>query len=86
MRVRESVESAYKDAPTFLGTIKNLIVSNFPAKVVKLEVKPGDFLRQGETLIVLEAMKMEAQIKAPKDCTVDSVFVKEGEMIREESL
>jgi len=64
-----------------LASNKELIVSNFPARIVKLSVKPGDNLSSGETLIVLEAMKMEAQIKAPRDCTVEEVYVKEGEMI-----
>jgi biotin carboxyl carrier protein len=81
IEAKRAVDSAYKDGLTLRATIKDLIVSNFPAKVVKLDVKPGDFLRQGETLMVLEAMKMEAQIKAPRDCTVESIFVKEGEMI-----
>ena len=35
----------------------------------------------GETLLVLEAMKMETNLEAPSDCTVREVFVKEGEMV-----
>jgi biotin carboxyl carrier protein len=81
IEAKRLVDSAYEDGLTLLATIKDLIVSSFPAKVVKIDVKPGDCIRQGETLIVLEAMKMEAQIKAPRDCSVKSVFVIEGEMI-----
>ena len=77
---RES-DKLEKEEASRLATSKELIVSNFPAKIVKLRIKPGDSLNRGETLIVLEAMKMEAQIKVPRDCTVEDVFVKEGEMI-----
>ena len=34
-----------------------------------------------DTIIVLEAMKMESQIKTPGDCTVSDVFVKEGTLV-----
>jgi len=64
-----------------LASANELIVSNFPAKIVKLSIKQGDSLKRGETLIVLEAMKMEAQIKAPRDCTVEEIYVTEGDMI-----
>jgi biotin carboxyl carrier protein len=77
---RES-ERAESEEASRLASTKELIVSNFPAKIVKLSVKPGDYLKRGDTLIVLEAMKMEAQIKVPRDCTVEEVYVKEGEMI-----
>ena len=58
-----------------------LVVSSFPAKVVRVSVSNGADVRDGATLIVLEAMKMESYIEAPKDCTVVEVFVKEGEMV-----
>jgi biotin carboxyl carrier protein len=66
---------------SLVATANELIASNFPAKIVKLLAKKGDALKEGDTLVVLEAMKMEAQIKAPHDCTVEEVFVKEGEMV-----
>jgi biotin carboxyl carrier protein len=77
---RESDRAVIEEASR-LASNKELIVSNFPARIVKLSIKPGADLRSGETLIVLEAMKMEAQIKAPRDCTVEEVYVKEGEMV-----
>ena len=78
---RRESDRAVEEEASRLASNKELIVSNFPAKIVKLNIKPGDNLNHGETLIVLEAMKMEAQIKAPRDCTVEEVYVKEGEMI-----
>lgn len=69
------------EASSLIATANELVASNFPAKIVKLLVKKGDAPKEGDTLVILEAMKMEAQIKAPHDCTVEEVFVKEGEMV-----
>jgi oxaloacetate decarboxylase alpha subunit len=60
---------------------KDLVVSNFPAKVVSVLVTKDSHVREGETLMVLEAMKMEAQIKAQGNCIVLETFVKEGEVV-----
>ncbi|MDG6905441.1 MAG: hypothetical protein JRN20_06645 [Nitrososphaerota archaeon] len=57
------------------------VTSTLPAKVVKLTAKQGDTIKQGAELMVLEAMKMEVQILAPKDCKIKEIFVKEGENI-----
>jgi len=72
-----------ENVPTssLVATTNELVASNFPAKVVKLVIKKGDSLKEGETLVILEAMKMEAQIKAPRDCAVEEVYVKEGDMV-----
>jgi len=58
-----------------------LVVSSFPAKVVRVPVSNGSDVPNGATLIVLEAMKMESYVEAPRSCTVLEVFVKEGEMV-----
>ena len=78
-RIDERSDEA--DSSSLAATASELISSNFPAKVVKLAVKKGDRMKEGETLVILEAMKMEAQIKTPHDCTVEEVFVQEGEMV-----
>jgi biotin carboxyl carrier protein len=66
---------------SLVATTNELVASNFPAKVVKLVIKKGDSLKEGDTLVILEAMKMEAQIKAPRDCVVEEVYVKEGDLV-----
>ena len=64
-----------------IASLNENVAANFPAKVVKVNIKKGDHLDENDTLIVLEAMKMEALIKTPKACTVSEVFVKEGTMV-----
>ena len=49
-----------------------------PGSIVKVNVKPGDALKKGDVILVLEAMKMENDITAPSDCTIASVNVNQG--------
>lgn len=53
-----------------------------PGKVFKVLVKTGDVVTKGQTLLVLEAMKMEHAIKADKDGKVRKILFKEGELVQ----
>jgi acetyl-CoA/propionyl-CoA carboxylase biotin carboxyl carrier protein len=52
-----------------------------PGTVVQLRVKPGATVTEGETLIVLESMKMEISIAAPRDGLVEAVLVAAGDQV-----
>lgn len=56
-------------------------VAPMPGKVVQVAVKPGDRVRKGAALIVLEAMKMEQTLAAGADGVVAAVNVKEGDQV-----
>jgi biotin carboxyl carrier protein len=56
--------------------------SPMPASVVGVMVKPGQVVARGDVLIMLEAMKMELPIKAPRDGTVKSVACRDGELVQ----
>jgi biotin carboxyl carrier protein len=64
-----------------VASLNELVSSNFPAKVVSIKVSKSEKLKEGETILILEAMKMEAQIKAPRDCEVIEIYVQEGEIV-----
>lgn len=49
-----------------------------PGKVVRLLVEPGDLVAAGQGMVVVEAMKMQNEIKAPKAGRVASLAVREG--------
>jgi biotin carboxyl carrier protein len=53
-----------------------------PATVVKILVEPGATVVKGDTLIVLEAMKMELPIRAPRDGVVKTVDCQTGELVQ----
>lgn len=50
-------------------------------KVVRLAAAPGRKVAAGEVLVVLEAMKMEYRLAAPRDGTVESVHCREGDLV-----
>jgi biotin carboxyl carrier protein len=52
-----------------------------PGTVLDVKVKVGDSVKSGDTLIVLEAMKMENAIVAPKDAKVVAVHVTKGQTV-----
>jgi biotin carboxyl carrier protein len=52
-----------------------------PGKIVKVAVRDGDAVGERELLVVLEAMKMEHRIEATADAVVESVLVKEGQIV-----
>jgi biotin carboxyl carrier protein len=49
-----------------------------PGTILDVRVKPGDVVTEGQILIMLEAMKMENEIMAPRAGTVDAVAVIKG--------
>ena len=49
-----------------------------PGTILKVNVTAGQAVKSGDTLCVLEAMKMENEIKAPKDGVVNTVAVTKG--------
>jgi biotin carboxyl carrier protein len=59
----------------------NHIASPMPGKVVKIPVSVGDQVTTGQTLIVVEAMKMQSEFKATGDKVVREILVKEGDTV-----
>jgi biotin carboxyl carrier protein len=57
------------------------VQSPMPGKVVKVLCAPGDDVKAGQGVIVVEAMKMENELKAPRDGKVKSIAVKEGQAV-----
>jgi glutaconyl-CoA decarboxylase len=52
-----------------------------PGNILKVNAKAGDAVKSGTVLVVLEAMKMENEIMAPKDGTVTQVLVSKGSTV-----
>ena len=57
--------------------------SPLPGVIVEISVKEGQAVKAGQKLAVLEAMKMENEIPAPKDGTVTAIHVQKGDSILE---
>jgi biotin carboxyl carrier protein len=54
------------------------VVAPMPGKIVRVDVKPGDVVRVRQPLVVVEAMKMENELRAGRDGTIAEIHVKEG--------
>ena len=62
------------------------LTAPMPGQVRAVNVSEGDKVAKGQTLIVLEAMKMEMKIQAPSNGTVSKLFVKQGETVDREQM
>lgn len=62
------------------------ILAPLPGVVLSVAVAPGDSARAGDTLLVLEAMKMENVIQADSDCVVQAVHVAKGDKVEASQL
>jgi biotin carboxyl carrier protein len=60
------------------GTGRRTIVSPMPGRIVKVMVKPGDVVAAHQGLVVVEAMKMENELRAPQAGRVTEVKVTAG--------
>jgi biotin carboxyl carrier protein len=57
-----------------------------PATVLKVLAKVGAAVKKGETLVILEAMKMELPLRAAADATVSAVRCREGELVQPDAV
>ena len=58
------------------------LLTKMPGKVVKISVSEGERVTKGQKLLVLEAMKMENEIKSNMDGVIKSIHVKEGDALQ----
>ena len=64
-------------APVVTGS-GEMVAAPMPGTILKVNVKNGDAVKEGQVLVVLEAMKMENEILAPKSGTITQVAVQKG--------
>jgi biotin carboxyl carrier protein len=57
------------------------VLAPMPGKIVRVLVSAGDSVRAGQGLLVVEAMKMQNEVRAPKSGTIDRVRVVEGQTV-----
>ena len=62
------------------------VKAHITGTVWKIEVKAGDKVAEGDTVIILESMKMEMPVEAPCSGTVAEIKIKEGQPVNEEQV
>jgi biotin carboxyl carrier protein len=73
--------SGRRDAGAVAGTGPQRLVAPMPGKVVRVLVKPGDLVSPRQAVVVVEAMKMENELRASREGTVTEVHAHEGNSV-----
>jgi acetyl/propionyl-CoA carboxylase alpha subunit len=77
--------SELREVPRFPSALREEIhggcLAPMPGKILAVKVAPGDSVKKGEALIILEAMKMEHEVTAPYDGVVHEVLVEVGQQV-----
>jgi acetyl/propionyl-CoA carboxylase alpha subunit len=63
-----------------LGSSDNLL-AGMPGKIVKVFVRPGQRVTAGNPILIMEAMKMENEMRAAHDCVIKDINVTEGSSV-----
>ena len=80
----ESADSGSDAGDTSNVNTNNAIKAPLPGVITSIEVNVGDEVKAGDTLLVLEAMKMANNIEAEKDGKVTAILVKPGQSVMED--
>ncbi|MEO5831226.1 MAG: biotin carboxylase N-terminal domain-containing protein [Rhodanobacter sp.] len=64
----------------------NQVIAPMPGRIVLVKAKAGDVVEQGHELLVMEAMKMELALKAPRAGTIESVSATQGEFVEADAV
>lgn len=71
----------FENRVNYVAPNENHIYSFIPGTVVDIFVKAGQKVKEGETLLLLEAMKMENQVRMPFDGKIEKVHIRKDEII-----
>ncbi len=64
-----------------VGEAENFLKSPMPGKLIKVIAKAGAEVKKGQTLLIVEAMKMENNLLAPRDGQIEEIFAREGDKV-----
>ena len=85
--VRAPVQEVAKEVPDLpVPSDDEKVLSPFPGNIIEVAVIVGQSVSAGQRLVVLEAMKMENEIVAPRDGTVKEVLVTKGTNVNTDDL
>ncbi len=86
VRVRKQDEGTPKTTSASGSRVTGGVYPPMPGKISEILVKPGDEVKSGQTLCILEAMKMFNELKSPSEGTVKEVHIKAGSSVTQSSL
>ncbi|MFL2733721.1 MAG: acetyl/propionyl/methylcrotonyl-CoA carboxylase subunit alpha [Gammaproteobacteria bacterium] len=75
----------FKILPKFkiqeIGIVEGGLNAPMPGKVVEVKIKKGSSVKKGDTLVILEAMKMEHKVSAPANGKISKVLISQGDQV-----
>lgn len=88
INISNELDMLIEDMGLSLGNsqVVNDLKAPMPGLILNVNIKTGDEVKQGDYLLVLEAMKMENTLTAPRDGVVKSVSVKTGQTVEKNQL
>jgi biotin carboxyl carrier protein len=84
--VRAAVKEPQKNIEKKVGGSRSAVKAPLPGIILHLLVKPGDEVKKGQKLFIMEAMKMENEIKAERDGVITAIKVTEGQSVLQEEV
>jgi 3-methylcrotonyl-CoA carboxylase alpha subunit len=85
-RLRLEPVAAYRHAEAGAATAGDRVLAPMPGRVVLVKSLPGDRVQAGQEVLVLEAMKMELALKAPREGVVAEVRAQPGDFVEAEAV
>ena len=79
----QAAPAAAAPAPKAAAGAGEVINSPLPGVIIEISVKEGQAVKAGQKVAILEAMKMENEIPAPKDGTITEIHVHKGDTLQE---
>ena len=88
VRIKSSIDTLIKEMGYSIGSSKvgNSIKAPMPGIIIGIHVEKGQAVKEGETLLILEAMKMENALLCPKDGTIKELTVQIGDTVDKNKL
>lgn len=61
---------------------EEVVTAPMPGTIISIKVKGGDVVKAGDVLLMLESMKIQNEIRAPREGKIKEVFISEGKYVR----
>jgi biotin carboxyl carrier protein len=80
------ISNKFKNRIMYEPADPKMILSFIPGTVLDIYVTPGQSVKKGELLLILDAMKMQNKLKCPMDGTIKSIAAKKGDRVSKGAL
>jgi biotin carboxyl carrier protein len=85
-KYKTRISSKFTKRKFYKAVDPHLILSFIPGTVLDILIKPGQDVKKGDGLMILDAMKMQNQLKCSMDGRVKNIFVKKGDKVSKGTL